>query len=248
MDKSYLFNTDFSGVLGEDYDLLKHICPTAIEMSHLVGSTIKGYTSATTRSGAAPLTVIELGCGTGITTLSLLSARSDILITAIDNEPTMLNQAKKSLADYVKSERLSFLEEDALSALSMLPDNSVDIIASAYTLHNFLNDYRNEVLEQCYRVLIPGGLFINGDRYGLDDISAHTALIQQEVSQYFKVLTALKRIDLLEHWIVHLFSDESQNHCMRESAAIRQMVTCGFTTPVVQDRNAVSALLTAFKV
>jgi ubiquinone/menaquinone biosynthesis C-methylase UbiE len=123
----------------------------------------------------------------------------------------------------------------------------VDVIASAYTLHNFLNDYRNEVLKQCYRVLIPGGLFINGDRYGLDDISAHTALIQQEVSQYFKVLTELNRIDLLEHWIVHLFSDESQNHCMRESVAIRQMVACGFTHPVVQDRNDVSALLTALK-
>ncbi|HIL41646.1 MAG TPA: class I SAM-dependent methyltransferase, partial [Methylococcales bacterium] len=177
----YTFNTDFSGVLGEDYDLLKHICPTAIEMSHLVGATLKGFQQSNTRSESPCLNIVELGCGTGITTLSLLSACKGIALTAIDNEPTMLNQAKHSLLDYVKSKQLSLVENDALSALSALPDNSVDVIASAYTLHNFLNDYRNEVIEQCYRVLAPGGLFINGDRYGLDDISAHTVLIQKEV-------------------------------------------------------------------
>ena len=243
----YTFNTDFSGVLGEDYDLLKHICPTAIEMSHLVGATLKGFQQSNTRSESPCLNILELGCGTGITTLSLLSACEGITVTAIDNEPTMLNQAKQSLLDYVKSKQLSFVEDDALSALSALPDNSIDVIASAYTLHNFLNDYRAEVIEQCYRVLTPGGLFINGDRYGLDDISAHTVLIQKEVGQYFKVLKELNRIDLLEHWIVHLFSDESQNHSMRESEAVQQMTRCGFNNIVLQDRSDVSALLTAYK-
>ena len=247
MDKTYLFNTDFSGVLGENYDLLKHICPAAIEMSHLVGSVVKDYMPHQGCSTEVPLTVVELGCGTGITTLSLLSGRSDLLVTAIDNEPTMLDQAKKSLAGYVNSESLLFLEIDALTALSKIPDNSVDVIASAYTLHNFLTDYRHDVIEQCYRVLKSGGLFVNGDRYALDDISAHTSLIQQEVKQYFKILKELDRIDLLEHWIVHLFSDESENHCMRESIAVSQMLNCGFTNLVVNNRNDVSALLVASK-
>src|SRR5690606_17024727 len=105
--------------------------------------------------------------------------------------------------------RLRLVENDALSHLRDTPSASVDIVATAYTLHNFLNGYRLRVLEEIFRVLKPGGIFVNGDRYALDDSLAHLQSIQDEVRQYFRTFTALNRIDLLEQWIVHLFSDES---------------------------------------
>ena len=128
-----------------------------------------------------------------------------------------------------------------------MESNSADIIASAYTLHNFLHSYRADVLHEIYRVLKIGGQFINGDRYGLDDISQHTQTIQQEVSGYFKVLTKLDKLDLLEHWIVHLFNDESENHVMRESTAIAQMEDAGFKEIKLSNRLEVNALITAKK-
>jgi tRNA (cmo5U34)-methyltransferase len=96
-------------------------------------------------------------------------------------------------------------------------------------------------------VLKPGGRFINGDRYALDDISLHTRIIQEEVSGYFKVLTNINRLDLLEHWVVHLFSDESENHVMRESAALQQLNDAGFTDVRLSHRMEVNALVTALK-
>jgi ubiquinone/menaquinone biosynthesis C-methylase UbiE len=241
-DKSQ-YDAIFSGVIGQDYELLNLICPLATQMSRLVGVAASAYAEQTTDT----LTVIELGGGTGITTLSLLTASDKFNILSIDNEPVMQEQAKKHLHKWVEEGKLAFSSDDALTALKKITSDSVDIIASAYTLHNFLDTYRKEVVQEIFRVLNPDGQFINGDRYGLDDISKHTRIIQEEVSNYFKVLTQINKLDVLEHWIVHLFSDESENHVMRESVALTQLRDSGFTDISLTHRIEVNALVTAIK-
>jgi ubiquinone/menaquinone biosynthesis C-methylase UbiE len=236
------FDALFSGVIGQDYEMLKLICPLATEMSRLVGQTAAAYSSP-----AETLNLVELGSGTGITTLSLLSSRGNLSILSIDKEPTMQNQAKNHLKHWLDEGKLHFCGQDALTALTHIASDSVDIVASAYTLHNFLNTYRADVIKEIFRVLKPGGQFINGDRYGLDNISEHTRIIQQEVSAYFKVLSNINRLDLLEHWIVHLFNDESENHVMRTSVALKQMADAGFTDINLAHRLEVNALVTALK-
>ena len=159
----------------------------------------------------------------------------------------MQEQAKKNLQQWAADGKLSFCGDDALTALNNLDSGSVDIVASAYTLHNFLDSYRRDVINEIFRVLKPGGHFINGDRYALDDISQHTRSIQDEISGYFKVLIELNKPDVLEHWIVHLFCDESENHVMRESAALKQLRDTGFSGINLSHRLAVNALVTAQK-
>ncbi|WP_415880107.1 methyltransferase domain-containing protein [Methylomonas sp. TEB] len=237
------FDAMFSSVMGQEYQMLNLICPFATEMSRLVSEIVGNYCE----EQGTPQAVVELGGGTGITTLAILTAADNLNILSVDNEPTMQNQAKQSLRDWVAAGRLRFSGEDALTALQGLASNSVDILASAYTLHNFHSDYRRLVLAEIYRVLKPGGKFVNGDRYALDDISAHTRSIQREVGGYFKVLTEINRLDLLEHWIVHLFNDESENHVMRESVALAQMAEAGFRDIELQQRMEVNALVTALK-
>ena len=242
MSQQINYDALFSGVIGQDYEMLKLICPLMTEMSRLVGGTVRDYPATLDK-----LSIVELGGGTGITTLALLTAREGLHIVSIDNEPTMQNQAKQNLKAWHDEGRLTFNSQDALSALQAMPSASVDIVASAYTLHNFLDNYRQEVIRECHRVLKPAGQFINGDRYAFDDISLHTRVIQAEVAGYFKVLTAINRLDLLEHWIVHLFSDESENHVMRESAALQQMQEAGFRDISLTHRMEANALVTAVK-
>ncbi len=232
----------FSGVIGQDYEMLKLICPLMTEMSRLVGESLQDYPA-----NGNVLTVVELGGGTGITTLALLSARDDAHVISIDNEPAMQNQAKQNLSGWHKEGRVTFTGQDALSALQAMSAGSADIVASAYTLHNFLAGYRLNVIQEVYRVLKPGGLFINGDRYAFDDISRHTRTIQEEVANYFKVLTGINRVDLLEHWIIHLFSDESENHVMRETCALQQLQETGFSGIRCTNRMEVNALVKAVK-
>ncbi|UOA07964.1 class I SAM-dependent methyltransferase [Methylobacter sp. S3L5C] len=236
------YDAMFSSIIGQDYDMLQLLSPAAAEMSRLVGSTVNACPA-----GTKPLQIVELGGGTGVTTLALLTANETLQVFSIDNEPVMQQQAKQRLQQWVDQGRLTFCDDDALTALQKLASDSVDVIASAYTLHNFLNNYREQVLKEVFRVLKPNGKFINADRYGLNDISQHTLIVQEEVKHYFKVLAPLNRPDLLEQWIVHLFSDESENHIMREAVALQQLQDCGFTSITVSDRNAINALVTAKK-
>lgn len=232
----------FSNIIVQDYELLKMICPLAVEMSRLVGVTVSAYPYS-----SDSLSIVELGGGTGITTLSLLMAKDSVQVVSIDNEPTMQAKARENLRTWVNNKRLTFCANDALSALSSMASDSVDIVASAYTLHNFLNDYREQVIQEIFRVLKPNGQFINGDRYALDDVSEHTRLTQQEVAQFFKVLITANKLDLLEQWIIHLFSDESENRVMRESIALAQLCAAGFTDVKLNHRQTVNALVTATK-
>ena len=234
----------FSGIIGKDYDMLNLICPQATKMSHLVGETLAQFAE---RKRNDTLNVVELGGGTGITTLALLNATENTRILSVDNEPVMQEQAKNHLKSWVESGQLTFSPVDALSALHYLPSASVDVIASAYTLHNFLNLYRSDVIAEIYRVLKPGGKFINGDRYALDNISLHTKTTQEEVAGYFRVLVAENKLDLLEHWIIHLFNDESENHIMRETPALEALQETGFMAINLSYRSGVNALVTAMK-
>lgn len=237
------FDAMFSGLIGQDYRLLKLICPLATEMSRLVGEAVGSYC----REKPDALRAVELGGGTGITTLSILSADDRLTVLSVDNEPAMQNQARQNLQQWTDAGRLVFSGDDALTALRDLEADSIDLIASAYTLHNFQADYRKQVIKEMFRVLKPGGLFINGDRYALDDISAHTRSTQREVNGYFKALIGINRLDLLEQWMIHLFNDESENHIMRESIALQQLAGAGFKQIELTLRMEVNALVTAVK-
>ena len=188
------FDAMFSGIIGEEYATLKLICPLAAEMSRLVGESVAAYAQM---HPAPSHRILEIGGGTGITTLTILMATKTSQLVSVDNEPNMQRQAKQSLQQWVEQGRLEFDSRDALSALKNTATASIDILASAYTLHNFMDIYRAEVIIEIYRVLKPGGQFINGDRYGLDDISAHTRTVQNEIAGYFKVLIEHNKLDVL---------------------------------------------------
>ena len=234
----------FHGPIADEYDMLKLICPPAAEMSRRVGEFVGGWMPPYQQSS---LNLLEIGCGTGITTAHLLSCRDDIEVLGVDNAPAMLSQARQNLAAALEEERLRLIEDDALSHLQKMPTDSVDIVASAYALHNFLSGYRQRVLEEIFRVLKTGGLFVNGDRYAVDDAAEHLRNTQEEVKGYFRVFLDMNRPDLLEQWIVHLFSDESEDHIMRLQYALDAMAEIGFRDIVLHFRNGTNAMVSAVK-
>lgn len=233
----------FSGAIGANYDVLELLCPAAAELSRRVGVVVAGIPS----KPSATLAGVEIGCGTGITTLALLDGRPDLDLTAFDNEPTMLDQAQCNLAAALGSGRLHLVEADALTGLRDLASASVDVVASAYTIHNFVDDYRSLVLAEIFRVLRPGGTFVNGDRYALDDACEQTRLTQTEARHYMQVLLGIGRTDLLEQWILHLFSDASPERVMRLAPALERMREIGFEPIEILFRENFDTLVDARK-
>ncbi|MGR9085618.1 MAG: class I SAM-dependent methyltransferase [Gammaproteobacteria bacterium] len=234
----------FHGPIADEYHWLKKICPPAAEMSRRVAEFVGDWMPA---YPCTRLKLLEIGSGTGLTTVRLLACCDAMDIVSLDNAPAMLSQARQHLAREIEEGRLQLLEMDALSYLQGMPDGSFDTIASAYTLHNFQNGYRRQVLEEILRVLRPGGLFVNGDRYADDDMGEHLKNTQEEVRHYFRVLLDEGRPDLLEQWIVHLFSDESGHHIMRLKPSLDAMAAIGFLDIGLHFREGTNALISAMK-
>lgn len=231
----------FTGPIGAEYRMLELICPNAALLARRVAERVAHW-----REGVA-LEVLEIGCGTGVSTLPLIAGRDDLHVTAIDSASKMLDQARSHLADFVADGRVRFVEADALGFLRGLPEASVDVVSSNYAVHNFLDDYRREFLAEIFRVLKPGGIFVNGDRYAMDDRAAHLSATQAEVRSWFQKLGTIGRYDLLEDWIAHLFSDESPEHVMYLAPALERMTAAGFADVRVEYREGVDTLLTAVK-
>lgn len=232
----------FTGPIGAEYDMLRLMCPNAAALARRLGDYVGAW-----RREDGPLDGFEIGCGTGISTLALLAGRDDLKLAAVDSAAKMLEQARVNLADYVAAGRVDFVEADALAALRALPNASVDLVASNYAIHNFHDAYRADVLAEIFRVLKSGGLFINGDRYAIDDRAAHLAATQNEVRRWFKLFQEMDRLDLLQDWIVHLYSDESPEHIMYFEPGMAQLRALGFSPVTVDYREGVDTMVTAFK-
>lgn len=231
----------FTGAIGAEYEMLRLICPPAAELAGKLGRYLRSW-----RAGE-PLEGLEIGCGTGISTLSLLSERADLRLLAVDSSPKMLEQARRNLESFEAAGRVRFVLADALDALREAPDASLDVVASNYATHNFAADYRRDVFSAIARALKPGGLFLNGDRFAIDDPALHLAHIQGELRHWFKTFAAIDRYDLLEEWVLHLFGDESPAHIMQFTPTVELLRQIGFSPVAVEWREGVDTLLAATK-
>lgn len=232
----------FTGPIGAEYDMLRLMCPNHALLARQVGETVGAW-----RPEADALKGFEIGCGTGISTLALLAACDNLALTAIDSAGKMLEQARVNLASFVDTNRVAFVESDALSALRAQKEASLDVVASNYAIHNFRDDYRASVISEIYRALRPGGLFVNGDRYAIDDRAAHLADTQDMVRRWFKLFREMNRLDLLEDWIVHLYGDESADHIMYFTPSIERLHAAGFAPVTVAYRDGVDTLVKAVR-
>ena len=235
----------FTGAIGQEYDLLRLICPTAADLAQRLGHYLGAWRPG--EGQAAPLLGFEIGCGTGVSTSALLASRKDLRLRAIDASAKMLEQARANLAAEVDAGRVDVVEADVLAALQRENDASFDVVASNYATHNFENGYRERVVEEVFRVLKPGGVFLNGDRFAIDDAGAHLALTQATLRHWFKIFAEIGRPDLLEEWVIHLASDESPRHIMYFAPALASLRAAGFMPVNVEYREGVDTLVAASK-
>ena len=231
----------FSGALSEDYPLWRLARPFLDDVHAVVADELARFT----KGRPAPLRSIDIGMGDGaITKLLLDDPKLEVL--GVDNEPKMIQQAQAALSGAVKTGRLKIILDDALSLLAGLPAGSIDIAASGYVLHNLTADYRDRVYDEIWRVLAPGGLFINADKYAQSG-KAHREALRWQLGLFFDVLGRHQQYDLLKDWVLHYVEDEAPDRVMPETGAIERLERTGFSDVEIVYRKHMDAVLVARK-
>lgn len=102
--------------------------------------------------------ILEIACGSGELTLSLLqSLPSGIKYTSVDISEEMIKRAnanKEAMKTKLNNIEHEFIEADGEN-LSFIPDESVDVVLAPLCLH--LTPDPNKVLQEAMRVLKKGG-------------------------------------------------------------------------------------------
>lgn len=100
------------------------------------------------------LRVLDLGCGTGVTTQAVLPALGGQgEVYALDLSPAMLEVARQKIG----SSQVTFLQGDAAAAAELVPE-PVDRIVCNSVFWQFR--HKPQVMAALGRVLKPGGLFV----------------------------------------------------------------------------------------
>ncbi len=105
--------------------------------------------------------VLEIGVGTA--TLALLCAQKGAQVTGIDISPKMLEVARRKIAEAKLMVQIDLQEMSVVEMDTHIPDQSYDKIIATLVFSELTNDEQRFTLQQCYRILKPGGQLIIGD-------------------------------------------------------------------------------------
>jgi SAM-dependent methyltransferase len=233
----------FKGSMSDEYALVRLAIPDFDELQRLVADAVAAYSPS---GPDGPVRVLDLGCGDGATSGTILARRPDALVTALDSEVTMAGRAAENLAGPIREGRCEVVLHDALGYLRGRPAFSYDVVASALALHNLHRDYRHLLHQEVYRVLQPGGVFANADKYAGDDEERFRGL-QAILGRFFDCFVPLGKLDLLRDAVLHEVADEAPDRVMREADAVRELAEIGFRDTEVGRRHGLVALLVARK-
>ena len=185
----------FADKIGAEYGLFALAAPHYGECQRLVAETAARIRNPQPK-------ILEIGCGTGLTTLELCRVMPRARITAVDNEQVMLNQAQKVLPSSV-----TLVYADALTFLRQLPDRKLDVVVTAFCLHNTPPDYRREVYREIGRVLRDSGMIVVADKIAQDNILEHWRSMRDYI-EAFAVFRDTDYPELQREWTEHYLLDD----------------------------------------
>lgn len=243
-------NKRFSWLAGQEYDVRAKAVPHYHTMQQTLAQKIADYFNTHTFWDLYK-SIIELWTGTWYTTacicdsLNLSQDDKNIPLYSVDNEPIMLQQANMHLRAQIQSWKVCLIQKDILDYLTQ--PWKVLCIASAMTIHNFDVSYRSKVLEQIYYRLCRWWLFINADKYALDDTVEHQKSLDRQIQQFKKVAKETGNPTFAKERTEHYLRDNEPDLLMKQQEAIDEMEKIGFKDIQIIFRAHMEAILVARK-
>lgn len=144
----------FKAVEADSYDdVIKRRVPLYNEMQTLMASLLPF-------SKKEYIRVLDLGCGTGGTSVTLLKEFPLARVTGVDRSKEMLATAAAKVKH--STWRIDFLCQDIKAGFHDIPksEGGFDAIISAFSLHYLNEDEKKAVFSKCFSALKPGGMMI----------------------------------------------------------------------------------------
>lgn len=107
----------------------------------------------------APLSVLDLGAGTGLYSGMIQAVFPNINLTLLDLAPEMLEKAKARFEGMGKSPRILFGDYVTTDFAG-----SYDLIISALSIHHLADADKEHLYQRIYSSLKPGGMFVNAEQ------------------------------------------------------------------------------------
>jgi ubiquinone/menaquinone biosynthesis C-methylase UbiE len=203
----------------EEYILLDKVYGNYISFQERIIPIINTYKANT------EINVLEIGCGTGITSELLLRYIGNIKLTTIDIDDKMIEFAKQTLSSYTN---INFIVSDAISFVEKQKSNSLDFIVSAFTIHNLPSEYRQQLYKELYRILKADGLFINADKFVSDNKEEQIEGLKYRIGTYIDTLVRENKMDLLKEWTTHYIDDFRPEKLLQFDVTINDLKHIGF--------------------
>lgn len=109
-------------------------------------------------TSSTPLSLADLGAGTGLLSEQIIKAYPQADMTLVDISEEMLNIAKKRLARYAN------VEYHLSDYSSSLPAGHFDLIVSSLSIHHLSDQSKKSLFGDIKKSLKANGIFINADQ------------------------------------------------------------------------------------
>jgi tRNA (cmo5U34)-methyltransferase len=191
---------NFSDTLTNEYELFSLVCPHHDAMQKSMVQEIVVYTQI--NSLKKPI-FLDLGCGYGFSSILLAKELPDATYILNDIDEPLLTTALQNLSHVSTQSCLGDFE----TITKNIADSSIDVVYTAWVIHNFPKEKRKRVIAEIYRILKPGGMFINLDKIG-NAGEQRTRALAQTLIDFTPCFTKFNKPQIYLDWIAHYFQDE----------------------------------------
>jgi ubiquinone/menaquinone biosynthesis C-methylase UbiE len=160
-----------------------------------------------------PVRVLDVACGTGRTLKQLRYGFPEAALFGIDLSPTYLRKANSLLAEQIGD--LPQLIQGSAEALPYI-DNYFNAITCVFLFHELPAPVRQQVIDECARVLQPGGIFVICDSIQAIDSPAQRPMMENFANLFHEPFYRNYIEDDLNHRLekAGLVVQEVQHHFM----------------------------------
>ena len=107
----------------------------------------------------AELSILDIGCGTGLELSAVFQRAPHALITGVDLSGEMLNVLRDKYTDYLN--QITLIQESYVTF--SYGKAAYDFVISAITAHHLLPESKQVLYQKIRQALKPGGKYIEGD-------------------------------------------------------------------------------------